>query len=289
MQNAIFKTYDQSALDAQYNNRARVVDYMDYLTKWRDMSAQTRATRKARLNVSYGPSDKQTLDIFFAESPSAAVNLFIHGGYWQSFDKDDFSFVAEGMIPHDVTTVVLNYDLCPHVTMADIVEQNRLAIAYLWRHAEELQINPARIYVSGHSAGGHLVAMLLATDWPALDLALPKDLLRGGCAISGLFDLKPIQMSYLNNVLRMDDQMAHSTSPIHQTYPVDAHLIIALGGDESPEYHWQAEHFSAFWSGLGYSKVDYVAVGRNHFSIVDELADPGSPLVRQQIDAIASL
>jgi arylformamidase len=262
---------------------------MDYVTKWRLMSSETRSKRKARLNVSYGPSEKQTLDIFLADSPSAPVNFFIHGGYWQSFDKEDFSFVAEGMLPHDVTTVVVNYDLCPHVTMADIVEQNRRAISYLWRNAEDLHINPARVYVSGHSAGGHLVGMLLATDWPALDRALPKDLLRGGCAISGLFDLKPILLSYLNDVLRMDDEMTHRTSPVHQTYPVDAQLIVAVGAEESAQYHWQAEHFSAFWSGLGYSKVDYVSPGRNHFSIVDELSDPHSQLVRLQIDAIGSL
>jgi arylformamidase len=285
----VFSTYDQAALDAQYNNRARVSDYKDYLAKWSNWSEETRAKRGGEIGVSYGPTPQEAVDIFPVGYGKSPVNLFIHGGYWQSFDKVDFSFTAEGMLAHGIASAVVNYDLCPHVSMAAIIDQNRRAVAYLWRNADRFGIDRTRIYVSGHSAGGHLVAMLLATDWSTIDPEMPRDVLRAGCAISGLFDLKPIQLSYLNDVLRMDDGMAYATSPIHQRYTVPAGLTVALGGDESDQYHWQAEIFSQLWKKLGYPLIEYKPSGLNHFSIVDELFRTDSRLVELQVKAISGL
>jgi arylformamidase len=278
--------YTRQELDVQYNNRARVADYMDYFEKWKSWSAATRTNHACRRNLAYGSGEYEVLDLFPVDRPGAPVNVFIHGGYWQSLDKDDFSFVAEGMIGNGVASAVINYGLAPNVTMDEITRQNRSAIAWLWRNARELNIDPRRIYVSGHSAGGHLVGMLLATDWPKFEAGLPSDLIRSGCAISGLFDLEPIRLCYLNDVLRMDAAMARRNSPVHLTYPVHAPLIITQGGLESDEYHRQAKIMRELWDRLGYPSTGYVAPDRHHFSLVDQLKDPESALTRMQVGAI---
>jgi arylformamidase len=285
----LYGPYDRQELDTQYNNRARVSDYMDYFNKWKEWSAVTREKHVHRLDLGYGQGENMTLDYFPADKPNAAVNVFIHGGYWQSLDKSDFSFVSEGMLGNGVASAVVNYGLCPKVTMDEITRQNRAAVAWLWRNAKDLGIDPRRIYVSGHSAGGHLVGMLLATDWPKFERDLPADLVRSGCAISGLFDLEPIRLCYLNDVLRMDAEMARRNSPITLNYPVRAPLIIAWGGLESDEYHRQAAIMRKRWSEVGYPSTDFMPPDRNHFSLVDGLKDPSSPLTKLQVEAIRRL
>lgn len=280
---------DREELDKQYNNRARVSDYLSYFERWKAWSASTRSALRCSLNLPYGASAKETLDFFPASTPDAPVNLFIHGGYWQSLDKEDFSFVAEGMVANGVSCAVVNYGLAPDVTMDEITRQNRAAVVWLWRNARELGIDPRRIYVSGHSAGGHLVGMLLATDWAAFGEGLPADLLRAGCAISGLFDLEPIRLCYLNEVLGMDADMARRNSPVYQTYKHPAALIVALGGLESNEYHRQAAMMRETWFALGYPLSDYVPMDRHHFSLVDPLHEASSHLTMMQVEAIKGL
>lgn len=278
-----YRHYDRRELDSQYNNRRRFPDYDDHFGRWREWSAQTRRDLPGLLDKAYGKGPSETLDIFPAGRPDAPIHLFIHGGYWQSLDKADFSYVARGMVEHGVTSVVMNYGLAPDFGMDEIVRQTRAAIAWIWRNAESFGGDPKRLYVSGHSAGGHLAAMLLATDWPTAFSGLPADPVKGICAISGIYDLEPIRLCYVNDVLGMDEQTAERNSPTNLSYPVAAPLLIVVGALESDEYRRQTQAMADCWEGLGHPLTTIIAPGLDHFSIIDQLFDPSSELVKEQI------
>ena len=285
---AVWRGYDRTALDAQYNNRKRFPDYVGRFAAWAEWSAATRARRSGRLDAAFGGAPSERLDVFPAEGDGgdgdgAPIWLFIHGGYWYSLDKSDFSYVADGMAPHGVATAVNNYVLAPHGDMDEIVRQNRAAAAWLWRHAAEFGGDPNRIYATGHSAGGHLAAMLLATDWPAFGADLPPGLVKGACAISGLFELEPLRLSYLNDTLRLDAAMAARNSPALLDYPRPASLFVVVGEDESDEYHRQSRDMAAKWRRLGHPCAELVPKDLDHFAIVDSLIDPDADLVRRQL------
>lgn len=279
----VWRGYDRAELDAQYNNRERFPDYTDRFAAWAEWSKVSRTRLDSRLDVAFGAAPGERLDLFPAPGGNAPLLLFIHGGYWYSLDKSDFSYVAEGMAPHGVAVAVNNYALAPGADMDEIVRQNRAAAAWLWRRAREFGADPDRIYATGHSAGGHLAAMLLATDWPAFGNGLPPDLVKGACAISGLFDLEPIRLSYLNETLGLDPAMAVRNSPLRCAFPRPAPLFLVVGEDESDEYHRQSADMAAAWRTRGYPCRTLVPENLDHFAIVDSLIDPGADLVRRQI------
>lgn len=277
----LYRGYDQAGLDAQYNMRAAVSDFPDYVERWAADSAAARERLSCRLDLAYGTHIRERLDLFSCGRPGAPLHVFIHGGYWQAMDKEHFSYVATGLMPHGFDVAILDYALAPEVTVADIVKECRTALAWLWQNATEFGYNRENMTVSGHSAGGHLTAMLLLTDWPAVNDALPVQLLRGGLAISGLYDLEPIRLSYLNDVLGLDSSSARAASPLHQ---LDAMrdpppLMAAVGGDETPEFHRQQADFLAAWQARGWTATAVEMPRTHHFSVVDGLADPDSALV----------
>ena len=281
---AIYLDYDQAALDAQYNNRARFPNYVDHFNAWRTWSEATRSRTAHVLDVAFGPSPEEKVDVFPAKRPGAPLYVFIHGGYWYSLDKSDYSYVANGLRPHDVTTVVNNFGLAPAHDMDEIVRQNRAALAWLWRHAGDYHADPDRIYVAGHSAGGHLAAMLLATDWRAFGAGLPRDLVKGACAIGGIFDLEPIRLSFLNKTLRLTPGHVARHSPLRQTYPVRAPLLLVVAADESDEFHWQSRDMAALWRRIGHP-VDLVVPDKlDHFDVANQLRDPTCSLVDLQLN-----
>ncbi len=284
---AIYRTYDRSALDTQYDNRRRFPHYVRYFADWRARSANCRETLEAQLDLAYGPAPTETLDLFPASSPKAPLYVFIHGGYWQSLDKSDFSYIAQGMVANGVTTAVVNYALAPEHAMDEIVRQNRDALAWLWRNAAQLGVDRDRIYICGHSAGGHLVMMLLATDWPAFGADLPPTLVTGGCSISGIFDLEPIRLCYLNDVLGMDAAQALRNSPLALSYPAPAPLTLVVGAEESEEYHRQNEAMATLWRDLGYGCEIVDPDGLDHFTIVDALDRADDALVQLQLAQMA--
>jgi arylformamidase len=281
MTQTVFRGYDQAALDREYNNRGKVPAAAEHLAWFPAASAATRATLACRLDLAYGPHPGETLDVFPTAGPRPApLQVFVHGGYWHLLDKADFSYVARAFQPAGATTAVINYALIPSVDMDELVRQCRAAVAWLYRHAAELGADPARLHVSGHSAGGHLTAMLMATDWPAF-ADLPPGVVKGGAGISGLYDLEPIRLSYLNARLGLDAEAVRRNSPVHHVPPrAGGPLLLAVGGLEGPEYHRQTAELAEAWQRHGLPVEVLDLAGHDHFSIVRELDRPTTPLAR---------
>ena len=279
MATPVFRDYDQKALDGEYNNRVKVKDALEWIARFGAESARARAELPLSFDVPYGAHHAERLDVFPAARPGPApVHVFIHGGYWHRMDKADFSFVVRGLRPAGAVTVVLNYGLVPSIDLDELVRQCRAAIAWIQRHAREWGGDPDRITVSGHSAGGHLVAMLLATDWSAF--GAPGDVVKAGCAISGLYDLEPIRLCYLNEVLKLTPEIARRHSPVHLAPARPTPLVLALGGAEGAEYHRQTDDLMSAWRPRGVPIEVMDLPGHDHFSIVAELQSPFSPLAR---------
>jgi arylformamidase len=203
--------------------------------------------------------------------------MFIHGGYWRSLDKKDFSFLAPAWVDAGVSLAVVNYDLCPKVSIDEIVRQMLRASRWLWLHAEDYGMDQDRLYVSGHSAGGHLVAMMMAALWPVFDRRLPKDLWKGGLAVSGVYDLRPLpHVDFLQPDLRLDEAAALRLSPAFMPPAGRAPVMTCVGGDESSEFRRQNALLGQRWRTA--FAGDIPAPGKNHFSVVDGLAEQRSAL-----------
>lgn len=274
-QNSMYREFDRSELDRQYNNLARIPDHEAYAARWSAASLQTRESAPCRLDIAYGDRPRERLDLFFPEDPEtlrdAPIHVFIHGGYWYAQAKENFSFVAQGLIQAGVIVAVLDYELCPDVDISEIVRQVRAALAWLWRNAAEFGGDPQRIFVSGHSAGGHLTAMSLATSWPAFGTGLPENLVKGGVTVGGVFDLEPIRHCFLNDILGLDEMMARLESPIHNLPVGQVSLVVAVGECESAEFVRQSQEFAAACTNTGIPAELMVIGEHHHISVMDEL------------------
>jgi arylformamidase len=268
---------DQDFLGREYNNRALVPDHPQYFARWAEGSARARATMTCYLDRDYGSAPGEKLDIFPARKGDGSVLMFIHGGYWRSLDKRDFAYLAPAWVDAGVSLVVVNYDLCPQVTVDEIVRQMLRASAWLYRHAEEYGMDEDRLFVSGHSAGAHLTAMMMAALWPVYDAQLPKDLFKGGLAVSGIYDLRPLaQVDFLNADLRLDEASAFKVSPAFLPPATRAPVYTCVGGAESSEFKRQNALLAQRWKSA--VSGDITMPGHNHFSVIDELANPASAL-----------
>ena len=270
----IFRDYDQAALDAELNLRARWPEHPQYFERWASDSAAVRDRLPASLDLAYGAGPAETLDLFpVAGGKAAALLAFIHGGYWQALDKSDYSYLAPAFVEAGVAFASLNYGLAPSTKIGTMIEQVRRALAWLYRHAAEHGIDPQRIVVAGHSAGGHLAAMAVSTDWPALDPALPADLLAGGCSISGVYDLEPIRLSYHNKILAIAPEEVVPWSPLHRLPRHAPPLLVAVGAEETNEFLRQHAEYAAAWEACGLRLSEVDMRGLHHFSAVDALGD----------------
>ena len=265
--------------DRMYNNRALVPDFADHFERWRTDSERARAQRSCVLDVAYGDGPNETLDIFPASRPDAPVVVFIHGGYWRSLDKADHSFVAPPLLDMGACVVVVNYALCPGttrqpITIPDIALQSARSLAWVWRHIGEYGGNRNHILVMGHSAGGHLAAMLLACRWKDLGADLPADLVRKAMSISGLFDLEPVRKTpFVQGDLRLTPAQVRKASPALWAAPKGRTLYTVVGGDESPEFIRHNELIRKAW-GARAVPVCEALPGLNHFSVVSALTEP---------------
>lgn len=270
--------YDPAFLDREYNPRSTVSNVPELFARWRERAQAARdASPHLLADRRFGDAPAATLDYFPSAEKSAPLLVFIHGGYWRMMDKADFAWVAPPWNAAGVAVAVPNYSLAPAVSIETIVAEMRQALAWLWRNAAMLGFDRDRIVVAGHSAGGHLTAMMLCTDWPDVGPALPADLIKGGVAISGLFDLHPIARTpFLSADLKLDDAQAARISPALRAPACQAPLVTAVGGDESSEFKRQTALIRSRWAQT--VGADIALPGRNHFSACDALAEPGHPL-----------
>ena len=279
-------TYDPQWLDRMYNNRALVPEHADHFARWAEASEDARAAHRHHADIAYGDSPLQKLDIFppshLAPTPSrkagAPVMVFIHGGYWRSLDKADHSFIAPAFANQGACVVIPNYDLCPAVTIPEITMQMVRALAWTYRNIKQYGGDPNRITVIGHSAGGHLAAMLLACHWPVFAKDLPADMVKGALSISGLYDLEPVrQVLFLQDSLRLTPEDARRASPALLPRPKQGVLYTLAGADESPEFLRHNTLIQQAW-GKKVVPVCEAVPGRNHFSVLEELTAPWTRL-----------
>lgn len=267
-------------LARQYNNRGLVPDHGDFFATWADWSEDYRSRAPAKLlDVAYGPGEAEKLDLFLPRVGNAPLHLFIHGGYWQSMGRKDFSFVAESVNDHGAAVAVMSYGLCPTVTMDEIVAQVRACAAFLLGHGRVLGIDASRISISGHSAGGHLGAMLCATDFSTLDSDLPNNPVSGAVLISGLYDLQPLVPTPINDKVGMDMETAERNSPVHLPPRTRAPILCVTGSDESPEFHRQMREFTGRWAGTGAHITATAIPATHHFSVVEAAFEVGGPIL----------
>ena len=256
--------------EVEYNNRARVPEHPSLFADWAKDAAAYRERYPPR-SVAYGPGARNVID-FFPGDDDGPIVVFIHGGYWQSLHGSSFSHLAGGLNGHGISVAIPSYDLCPGVAVDDIIQQMRAASRELARLGRSLVI-------SGHSAGGHLAACMLATDWPAFDASLPEDLVVAAYAISGLFDLGPLVETSINNALRLDHAAARVASPLFWNVPIRGSLDAVVGENESAEYFRQSRTIVDLWGAAGAMIRFGVVPGANHFTAIAPLADPESPMV----------
>ena len=273
--------------EREYNNRALIPEHPQIFARWAESGAKTRRLRPCLIDLAYGDTAGEKLDLFPARHDGAPLFVYIHGGYWRSLDKSDFSWLAPPFVNHGVSVALLNYGLAPHTPIEDIVRQVLRAFAWLHGAADRYGFDPARIVVAGHSAGGHLAAMAMAALWPQLAADLPTDLVKSGMSISGVHDLEPLVFApFVNADLQLDVARARRLSPIHMPPATSAPLYTAVGGLESSEFLRQNRLLGKAWSSVFVRDVPMP--GFNHLTVVDELANPASPLFDAAIAMVRS-
>jgi arylformamidase len=268
---ALYRGMDRAALDAAYNNSEAVAESPQWLARWRARSAVLRgaALQGGLLDLPYGTRPRARLDYFRAGASEPPLFVFIHGGYWQRNDKDMFAFVADGPRAHGIDVAVVGYTLAPHARLTEIVEEISAALSYLYEHAGDFGFDRNRLFVGGWSAGGHLTAM--AARHPAC---------RGGIPISGIFDLTPIALNYLNEKLRLDAAEVASLSPLRVLPERMPPLRMFVGASELPELKRQSSTYAEAARQRGLPVALTVLPGHDHFSILDELARPDGAITQ---------
>ena len=276
---------DPAWLEAEYNNRLRVPDHARHFARWAEASSLVRGKSAAHLDVAYGRGEGETLDIFpAANAPSAGapVLVFIHGGYWRSLDKGDFSFIAPALNASGATVVLVNYALCPAVGIEHIALQMTRALAWTWRHAAQYGGDPTCIGLVGHSAGGHLATMLLSCRWKDVDAEMPLQPINAALSISGLYDLEPLRhVPSLQADLQLTPATVRRLSPAFfprpRTGSASGKLFATVGMDESDEFVRQNALIRDVWGPTAVPVCETLP-GQNHFSVVEGLADARSRL-----------
>jgi arylformamidase len=272
----IYKKYNQLELDLQYNIRFHVPDFENSLQQWETHSRHAEEKHKVIKDIPYGNEPRECLDIFPSAKPNSKTLVFIHGGYWQRFDKSNFHFIAGGFAKYEITTVLINYPLAPYASIDQIVASCRKAIDWVYKNIHQWNGDQKQIFLAGHSAGGHLSTMLMTKDKNQNE----EMNIKGVCAISGLFNLIPVQYSYLNEVLKMDEEMATRNSPSELLPVENCPLIIAVGANETTEFFDQSRELFSNWKSK-LSSLEYLEIpDLNHFTILNSIQDKNSLLLQ---------
>jgi arylformamidase len=271
-----------------YNNRAAVPEYAYWLDQFTARSASAIEALRPSLDIRYGPGPKETLDLFLPAAPARGTLMYIHGGYWRALDKADHAFVAPVFVAAGFAVAVINYDLCPDVTIATIVDQCRRAVTFLVQHGPASGV-PAPLVIAGHSAGGHLVAMMYTTDWQAEGLSQRP--FEGGVSLSGVHDLTPLVLFSHNADFRLDDAEAARMSPINHEPRVDVPLVVAVGAMETPEFVRQSRLLWDAWprQHLADAQGPLEIADRHHYTVVLDYTDAASALTQATLALFPSM
>lgn len=274
---------DKTNYDLLYNPRLTVTGYEEIFARWEKDSERARARLDCYLDVPYGTSASETLDLFRARGESRGLLMYIHGGFWRALDKKRFSFVAPALVDAGITVAVVDYALCPAVQVADIVMQMVQASAWLYRNGANFGAPAARLAVCGHSAGGHLAAMMLACEWPRYAPDLPKNVVTRAMSISGLYDLTEIvKVPSVNGDVRLTEKTAIRVSPAFMPPASDAALHTAVGTEEIEGFHIQNRLIAKRWGKA--LRSDIPCPGKDHFTVLDDLCDPHRPLFKTVVE-----
>ncbi len=273
-------------LARRYNNGAAVPDWQrTLLPRWQRDSERMRDDGSGYRDVVYGTRERNRLDVFTPRGTSPPAGwpalVFVHGGYWQWLGKDDWSAIAAPFVGNGMAAVIVGYTLCPQTSIRGIADEIETAIAYVHKTGTGLSLDRDRLALAGHSAGGHLTAWCMTTDWTSR--GLPATPFVAATAISGLFDLEPLVPIYLNDALRLDNAEALAMSPAYRARRVDCEFTAAVGGDELPEFGRQNALLGTAWPGVR----GWTLPALNHFSIVDQLTRDDTPLFQHVARALA--
>ncbi|HLS68291.1 MAG TPA: alpha/beta hydrolase [Kiloniellales bacterium] len=277
MGSPLWRHYDERALNEQLNLRIRTPEHPEIFERWEADSRAVRARLAHRFDTAYGEMPGEKLDFFPARDKQAPLLVFIHGGYWQGLDKAHYSYFAPAFVDQGIAFASLNYSLAPQARIGTMVEQVRRALAWLYERAEELGFDRERVVVSGHSAGGHLAAMAVVTDWAAL--ALPPDWIAGCCSLSGVYQLEPIRHSYHQPILKLTQDEVADLSPQLLRPRAQTPTLLAVGALEPEEFREQQRELAEAW-GLDNTVVAIEVPERHHFNVVDALIEEDQPLHR---------
>jgi arylformamidase len=271
---------DAAYWDDAYSNGAYIAGGDAYPAKWAAEAERFRASMgkrdRAQLHQPYGSSPRERFDLFLPEQPAKGLFVFVHGGYWMAFDKSSWSHLAAGALGHGWAVAMPSYTLCPQYRIAEITAEVARAISVI---ADRVA---GPLVLAGHSAGGHLVSRMACTDSP-----LPQSVrrrIRHVVSISGLHDLRPLLKTSMNKTLRMDEAEAARESPALLLPAPEARVTCWVGSRERPEFLRQNALLANIWTGLGARMSEHQADGRHHFDVIEEFADPGSPLVGALLD-----
>lgn len=274
--------YTPEFVERGYNNRAAVPDHPQWFAKYAAWSQAAVERYQPQRNLRYGQNPKETLDLFVPAAPARGTLVFIHGGYWRALDKDDFSFVAGAFVDRGIAVANINYDLCPEVSIGTIVDETRRAVDWVVRQGPALGASSDNVVICGHSAGGHLVAMMFANDWTASGMARPPFV--GGVTLSGVHDLAPMVQFSFNADFKLDAAEAARLSPVTYGSRSDAPLLMACGANETSEFLRQTQLLWDAWPGNRQpADAPMFVAGTDHFSVVAEYADPESALSRRTL------
>ena len=275
----VYKGLTRSDLEVQYMLRNTRPGYEEKdIPRWLEQSELFRAKANGRLDLTYGPRPRNKLDFFAPKGLPVGLVLYIHGGYWQRGDKSVYSFIAEPFVRRGYSVAVMNYQMCPDVRLTEIAPQARNAVKWLWRNADELDIIWNNLNIMGHSAGGHLTAEMLFTDWTREADDLPKDLLHAAVAVSGIYDFEPILFCSENEGLRMDEAEAKAASMTYRQPSVDVPHIVAYGLNEPTDMHRQSHSYAKIFED-DFSSLEIIVIdGADHFETIDIMIDENSEI-----------
>jgi len=276
-----YKGFRQDELEYQYNPRVSVPEYPELAKVRAAQARKVRESARSWLNIAYGSSPRETLDIYASEKPNGSVLIYIHGGYWRSGSKEDNCNFVPTFTRRGATVVLVEYDLCPKVTVTDIVRQTRAAIGWTYKNILRYGGDPAKLFVSGHSAGGHLTALALAHDWS--QDGLPGDLIRGAAATSGVYDLDVVMKISVQQDVHLTPEIARANSPFTNPPRAKCPLLIAVGGAEPKGWQQMSQDYFAFCKEHGLSAEYLIEPDANHYTMTERLLDDQRPLTRAMI------